>query len=183
MFRKLLQWIDEQTELVTLVREFMEEPLAKGVGWPHVFGSGAMFLFIVQVCTGVLLMVYYVPSPNAAYESTTFITRELPLGGLVRALHHWGASLMLVLVVAHMLQAFFWGAYKRPRQIIWVIGVLLLLVTLGLSFTGYLLPWDQKAYWATVVGTRIAGSVPVVGEYVILLMRGGPEVGALTLSR
>jgi ubiquinol-cytochrome c reductase cytochrome b subunit len=183
MIRKILRWIDGQTELVTLVREFMEEPLAKGVGWPHVFGSGAMFMFIVQACTGVLLMVYYVPSPNAAYESTTYITRELPLGDLVRGLHHWGASLMLVLVALHMLQAFFWGAYKRPRQIIWVIGVLLLLVTMGLSFTGYLLPWDQKAYWATVVGTRIAGSVPFVGHHITVLMRGSEEVGALTLSR
>ncbi len=183
MIRKFLQWIDEQTELVTFIREFMEEPLAKGVGWPHVFGSGAMFLFIVQACTGVLLMVYYVPSPDAAYESANFITHELPLGWLVRGLHHWGASLMLVLVAMHMLQAFFWGAYKRPRQIIWVIGVLLLLVTMGLSFTGYLLPWDQKAYWATVVGTRIAGSVPVIGHYVTLLARGSPDVGALTISR
>ncbi len=183
MVRSILRWIDEQTGLVTLGREFMEEPLAQGVGWPHVFGSAAMFLFMVQVCTGVVLMVYYVPSPDAAYESTTFISRELPLGGLVRGLHHWGASLMLILVVVHMLQAFFWGAYKRPRQIIWVIGMLLLLVTLGLSFTGYLLPWDQKAYWATVVGTRIAGSVPGVGRYITTLMRGGAEVGALTLSR
>ena len=183
MIRKILRWIDEQTQLVSRVREFMEEPLAKGVGWPHIFGSGAMFLFIVQAITGILLMVYYVPSPNAAYESTSYITHELPLGGLVRGLHHWGASLMLVMVVLHMLQAFFWGAYKRPRQIIWVIGVLLLLVTMGLSFTGYLLPWDQKAYWATVVGTRIAGSVPVVGHHITVLMRGGEDIGALTLSR
>ncbi len=183
MVGKLLRWIDEQTELVTLIREFMEEPLAKGVGWPHAFGSVAMFLFVVQLFTGVLLMVYYVPSPDAAYESTTFISRELPLGGLIRGLHHWGASLMLIAVVVHMLQAFFWGAYKPPRQIIWVIGVFLLLVTMGLSFTGYLLPWDQKAYWATVVGTRIAGSVPVVGHYITALMRGGEAVGALTLTR
>lgn len=183
MIGRILRWIDEQTELVTLVREFMEEPLAKGVGWPHVFGSGAMFMFVVQVCTGILLMVYYVPSPNGAHESVTYITQELPLGQLVRSIHHWGASLMLILVALHMLQAFFWGAYKRPRQIIWVIGVLLLLVTMGLSFTGYLLPWDQKAYWATVVGTRIAGSVPFLGYYVTILMRGGDQVGALTLSR
>ncbi|NIM05235.1 MAG: c-type cytochrome [Armatimonadetes bacterium] len=183
MVGKILRWIDEQTELVTFVKEFMEEPLAKGVGWPHVFGSAAMFLFVVQLCTGVLLMVYYVPSPDAAYESASFISRELPLGGLVRGLHHWGASFMLILVIIHMLQAFFWGAYKKPRQIIWVIGVLLLLVTMGLSFTGYLLPWDQKAYWATVVGTRIAGSVPMVGHYITALFRGGPDVGALTLTR
>ena len=183
MVRAVIHWIDEQTGLVTLGREFMEEPLAKGVGWPHIFGSMAMFLFVVQACTGVLLMIYYVPSPDAAYESTAFISRELPLGGLVRGLHHWGASLMLIFVLLHMLQVFFWGAYKPPRQIIWVIGMFLLLVTMGLSFTGYLLPWDQKAYWATVVGTRIAGSVPAIGHHITALMRGGTEVGALTLSR
>jgi len=181
--RRILRWIDQQTQLITLIREFMEEPLAEGVGWPHVFGSAVLFLFILQLCTGVLLMVYYVPSPDAAYESTAFISRQAPLGGLVRSLHHWGASFMLVLLAVHMLQAFFWGAYKRPRQIIWVIGVALMLVTFGLSFTGYLLPWDQKAYWATVVGTRIAGSVPEVGRYITEIIRGGSSLGALTLTR
>ncbi len=183
MFGRMLRWIDEQTELVTLVREFMDEPLFKGVGWPHIFGSAALFLFISQVCTGVLLAVYYVPSPDAAYQSVSYINSQVPVGGLIRALHHWGASAMLIIVFVHMLQVFFWGAYKRPRQIIWVIGVLLLLVTLGLSFTGYLLPWDQKAYWATVVGTRIAGSVPVLGRYITTIVRGEEGVGALTLTR
>ncbi len=181
--RSILRWIDEQTGLVTLLREFMEEPLAEGVGWPHVFGSAVMFLFVVQICTGILLMVYYVPSPDTAYESVTFISHDLPYGGLVRGLHHWGASFMIVLLAIHMLQTFFWGAYKRPRQIVWVVGVFLMLVTFGLSFTGYLLPWDQKAYWATVVGTRIAGSVPVVGEYITALIRGGASVGALAVTR
>src|SRR5512137_755525 len=110
-----------------------------------------MFSIGLQLATGVLLMVYYVPSPDTAYESVSFISHDLPLGQLVRGLHHWGASFMLVLLAVHMLQTFFWGAYKRPRQIVWVVGVLLMLVTVGLSFTGYLLPWDQKAYWATVV--------------------------------
>ncbi len=183
MFRRLLRWVDEQTELVSLLRQFMEEPLARGVGWPHVFGGAALFLFIVQACTGVLLAVYYVPSPVAAYQSTSYLSMSVPLGSVVRSLHHWGASAMLVVVFVHMLQAFFWGAYKRPRQIVWVIGVFLLLATLGLSFTGYLLPWDQKAYWATVVGTRIAGSLPVVGTYITTLIRGGPSVGALTITR
>ena len=161
----------------------MEEPLARGVGWPHVFGSAALFLFLMQACTGVLLAVYYVPSPTAAYQSTAYINGQLPLGSLVRGLHHWGASAMLVIVFVHMLQVFFWGAYKRPRQIIWVIGVFLLLATLALSFTGYLLPWDQKAYWATVVGTRIAGSLPVIGRDITTVIRGGETVGALTLTR
>jgi len=183
MFRRFLRWVDEQTELVTLLRRFMEEPLALGVGWPHIFGSIALFLFATQLATGILLMVYYVPSPDAAYQSTAYLSAHLPFGGLVRGLHHWGASAMLVGVLVHMLQTFFWGAYKRPRQIIWVIGVFLLLVTLALSFTGYLLPWDQKAYWATVVGTRIAGAVPAIGPYLTTIIRGGPNVGALTLTR
>ena len=183
MFGRILNWIDEQTELVTLFREFMEEPLFKGVGWPHVFGSAALFLSINQVCTGILLAVYYVPSPDGAWQSVSYINGQVPLGNLIRGLHHWGASAMLVIVFVHMLQVFFWGAYKRPRQVIWVIGVFLLLVTMGLSFTGYLLPWDQKAYWATVVGTRIAGSIPMLGRYLTTLVRGGPNVGALTLTR
>jgi ubiquinol-cytochrome c reductase cytochrome b subunit len=181
--RGLLRWIDEQTGLVTLIGDFMREPLAEKVGWPHVFGSLVMFLFVVQACSGVLLMVYYVPSPDTAYESVSFISRDVPFGHLVRGLHHWGASFMIVLLAVHMLQVFFWGAYKRPRQIVWVVGVFLLLVTFGLSFTGYLLPWDQKAYWATVVGTRIAGSAPIVGPYITALIRGGGTVGALALTR
>jgi len=183
VFGRLLNWIDEQTDLVTLFRRFMEEPLALGVGWPHIFGAIALFLFATQVVTGVLLTIYYVPAPGAAYLSTAYLNSHVPLGQLVRSLHHWGASAMLVGVLLHMLQAFFWGAYKPPRQIIWVIGVFLLLATLALSFTGYLLPWDQKAYWATVVGTRIAGSVPVLGPYLTSLARGGPQVGALTITR
>jgi len=183
LFRRVLRWVDEQTELITLTREFMEEPLFKGVGWPHVFGSAALFLFISQVCTGILLAVYYVPSPDGAWQSVSYINWQVPFGSLVRGLHHWGASAMLIIVFMHMLQVFFWGAYKRPRQILWVVGVFLLLVTLGLSFTGYLLPWDQKAYWATVVGTRIAGTVPLVGYYITTLVRGEANIGALTLTR
>ncbi len=183
LFRRVLRWVDEQTELVTLTREFMEEPLFKGVGWPHVFGSAALFLFINQVCTGILLAVYYVPSPDGAWQSVSYINGQVPLGSVIRGLHHWGASAMLIIVFVHMLQVFFWGAYKRPRQIIWVVGVFLLLMTLGLSFTGYLLPWDQKAYWATVVGTRIAGTVPLVGYYITTLVRGEANIGALTLTR
>ncbi len=183
MFGRLLRWIDEQTELITLSHRFMEEPLALGVGWPHIFGAIVLFLFGTQLATGILLAIYYVPSPNAAYQSTAYLNSHVPAGQLVLSLHHWGASAMLVVLLVHMLQTFTWGAYKRPRQITWVIGVFLLLFTLGLSFTGYLLPWDQKAYWATVVGTRIAGSVPVLGSYITTLFRGGPNIGALTITR
>ncbi|MCL5105284.1 MAG: cytochrome b N-terminal domain-containing protein [Armatimonadetes bacterium] len=181
--RTILHWIDEQTGMVTLIRRFMEEPLAQGVGYPHVFGSLALFMFIVQMLTGILLMTYYSPSPDHAYDTVQFITYKLPFGAFVRGLHHWTATGMMVAVGLHLLQVFLWGAYKKPRQIIWVLGVLLLMVTLGFSFTGYLLPWDQKAYWATVVGTNIAGSIPWFGDAVRGLLRGGATVGAITLTR
>lgn len=181
--RKLLAWIDEQTGLVSAIHHFMDEPLPERVGWPHVFGSLVLFFFTVQVATGILLMVYYSPSPDHAYATVQFITYKLPFGGFVRGLHHWSASAMMVALGLHLLQVFVWGAYKRPRQIIWVIGVGLLLVTLGFSFTGYLLPWDQKAYWATVVGTNIAGAVPFIGDLMREVLRGGSAVGAITLTR
>lgn len=181
--RKLLAWIDEQTGLVSAIHHFMEEPLPDGVGWPHIFGSLVLFFFIVQVATGILLMVYYSPSPDHAYETVQYISYKLPFGGFVRGLHHWAASAMMVALGLHLIQVFIWGAYKPPRQIVWVIGVGLLVVTLGFSFTGYLLPWDQKAYWATVVGTNIAGSVPIFGDLLREVLRGGAAVGAVTLTR
>jgi len=183
LIRRILSWIDEQTEIVSMIKEFMEEPLAKGVGWPHVFGSAALFFFILQATTGIFLLFYYSPSPDHAYETVQYINRQVLFGRIVRGLHHWGASGMLLMVGLHMLQTFFWGAYKKPRQIIWVLGVGLLLLTFGLGFTGYLLPWDQKAYWATVVGTNIAGTVPVVGNLIREFIRGGEGVGALTITR
>jgi ubiquinol-cytochrome c reductase cytochrome b subunit len=181
--RRILRWLDDQTGAITALRNFMEEPLPKAVGWPHIFGSLALFCFIIQVATGMILLAYYTPSPVNAYQSVQYINYDLLFGRLVRGLHHWTASAMLVLVGMHMLQAFFWGAYKRPRQIIWAIGVLLLVATMMLAFTGYLLPWDQKAYWAAVVGTNIAGTVPGIGGIIRAILRGGPNVGALSLTR
>lgn len=183
MIRKIFRWIDEQSDLVSIIHHFLEEPLAKGVGWPHVFGSLALFSFTIQVVTGVFLLLYYTPTPDHAHETVDYITHVLPFGGIIRGLHHYCASAMALIVGLHMLQVYVWGAYKKPRQIIWVLGVGLLLLTMGLAFTGYLLPWDQKAYWAAVVGTNIAGSIPVLGECVRLLARGGDSVGALTLTR
>jgi ubiquinol-cytochrome c reductase cytochrome b subunit len=181
--RRILRWIDEQTELVSIIKHFLEEPLPKGTGWPHIFGSAALFMFAVQAATGIFLMVYSVPSPENAYETVQYIQHRVAFGELVRGIHHWGASAMLLMVGLHMLQTYFWGAYKRPRQIIWVLGVGLLLLTMVFGFTGYLLPWDQKAYWATVVGTNIAGIVPVIGAWVRDLIRGTATVGAITLTR
>jgi quinol-cytochrome oxidoreductase complex cytochrome b subunit len=133
--------------------------------------------------TGILLTIYYVPTPDHAYDSVQFITTQVPAGWLIRGLHHWGASAMIVLCVLHMLRVIFSGAYKFPREITWFSGVFLLLLTVAFGFTGYLLPWDQKAFWATTVGTRIAGSAPGVGEWVLLGLRGGEELTAVTLAR
>jgi quinol-cytochrome oxidoreductase complex cytochrome b subunit len=128
-------------------------------------------------------MVYYVPHPDQAYESVNYITNEVAFGWLIRGIHHWGATLMVIVVFLHMLRTFYYAAYKYPREVTWLTGVLLLLVTLGMGFTGYLLPWNQRAYWATTVGTSIAGTVPLLGPFIESALRGGDELSALTLAR
>jgi quinol-cytochrome oxidoreductase complex cytochrome b subunit len=130
-----------------------------------------------------LLTIYYVPTPDHAYDSVQFITTQVPAGWFIRGLHHYGASAMVVLTVLHMIRVIIYGAYKFPREVTWFTGVGLLLVTVGFGFTGYLLPWDQKAYWATTVGTRIAGTAPGIGDWILRIMRGGEELSAVTLAR
>ncbi len=149
----------------------------------YYFGGIALFLFGVQVVTGTLLALYYSPTPEAAYKSVQSITSDVSFGWLIRSIHHWAANLMILFVALHLGRVFFQAAYKYPRELTWVIGIGLLLVTLGFGFTGYLLPWDQRAYWATVVGTEIAGGVPLVGDQLLLLLRGGPDVTGATMSR
>lgn len=149
----------------------------------YYLGGIALFLFGVQLVTGTLLSLYYKPTPEAAYDSVKYITSVVDFGWLIRSIHHWGATLMLVAVILHMLRIFVQAAYKYPRELTWMFGVGLFLVTIGFGFTGYLLPWDQKAFWATTVGTEIAGSVPFVGESLLNLLRGGPDVTDATLSR
>lgn len=153
------------------------------VNWLYTLGSATLFLAVNQVVTGILLTLYYVPTPDHAYDSVQYITAQVPAGWLIRGLHHWGASAMVVLVGLHMLRVIFHAAYKYPREMTWLTGVLLLLITIGFGFTGYLLPWDQKAYWATTVGTRIAGAAPIVGDSILRIMRGGPDLSAVTLAR
>jgi quinol-cytochrome oxidoreductase complex cytochrome b subunit len=153
------------------------------VNWFYTLGSATLFVAINQAVTGILLTLYYVPTPDHAYDSVTYITTQLPFGWLIRGLHHWGASAMVVLVVLHLLRVFFYGAYKYPREATWVTGVILLIVVIGFGFTGYLLPWDQRAYWATTVGTRIAGVAPFIGDYLLKIARGGPDLSAVTLAR
>jgi ubiquinol-cytochrome c reductase cytochrome b subunit len=147
------------------------------------FGGITLFLFGVQVATGTLLALYYKPTPEAAYDSVVFITSDVDFGWLIRSVHHWAANLMILFLVLHMIRIFFQAAYKYPRELTWLVGMGLLAVTMGFGFTGYLLPWDQRAYWATVVGTEIAGGIPFMGDFLLELLRGGADVSEATLSR
>jgi ubiquinol-cytochrome c reductase cytochrome b subunit len=149
----------------------------------YYLGGITLFLFGVQLATGTLLTLYYQPTPDAAYESVLYISSEVTFGWLIRSIHHWGANLMILVLVLHVVRIFFQAAYKYPRELTWIVGVGLLLVTIGFGFTGYLLPWDQRAFWATVVGTEIVGSVPLVGDELLRLLRGGPDITDATLTR
>jgi ubiquinol-cytochrome c reductase cytochrome b subunit len=159
------------------------EPLPGGSRWAAAFGSLLLLAFVVQVVTGVLLSMNYAPSADTAWPSVKYIQDQVALGAFIRAVHHWGSSAMVVLLLVHLVQVFVWGAYKKPREFTWMTGVLLLACVLGLAFTGYLLPWDQKAYWATKVGLGIVSTAPGFGDGLRTLLQGGPELGNLTLTR
>jgi quinol-cytochrome oxidoreductase complex cytochrome b subunit len=178
-----VDWVDERTSLSGAGRWLMFRKVPKGTNWFYTLGSATMFAFLNQAVTGVFLAMYYDPSPTRAYESARFITNEAFLGEFVRGMHKWGSSVMVILVFLHMARTFFFGAYKYPRELNWVIGVALLILTMAMSFTGYLLPFDQRSYWATIVGVNINGTGPLVGPYLSDFLRAGPEFGATTLSR
>lgn len=182
MLAKFADWLDERIGWRQIWEAIFLRKIPK-VNWSYTLGSATLFLAVNQAVTGILLTLYYVPTPDHAYDSVQYITTQIAMGWLIRGLHHWGASAMVVVVVLHMLRVIFYGAYKYPREVTWITGVLLLLVVVGFGFTGYLLPWDQKAYWATTVGTRIAGTPPVVGDYLLRIMRGGSDLSAVTLAR
>lgn len=183
MRSQLYRWLDSRLKLKPLEKTLLDEPIPGGASWIYVFGSATLFLFFLQAITGMFLAIYYAPTPDHAYDSLQFIERDVWFGAFVRGLHHWGASAMVVAIGLHMLQVFLYGAYKPPRELMWIIGVLLFLIVMAFAFTGYLLPWDQTAYWATQVGINMAGTVPVVGEFVMKVIRGGETLGTLTLSR
>lgn len=182
MGAQLGNWLDDRLAWRKVWEAIFLRKIPK-VNWLYTLGSATLFVAFLQVFTGILLTIYYVPTPDHAYDSVQYITTQVPAGWLIRGLHHWGASAMVVLTVLHMLRVILYGAYKFPREVTWFTGVFLLLVVIGFGFTGYLLPWDQKAYWATTVGTRIAGVAPLVGDWVLLVMRGGEELSAVTLAR
>lgn len=182
MTTRIGNWLDERLSWRQVWSAIFLRKIPK-VNWLYTLGSASLFVAITQIVTGILLTIYYVPTPDHAYDSVQYITTQLPAGWFIRGLHHWGASAMVVLVVLHLLRVIYYGAYKFPREVTWLTGVFLLLVVVGFGFTGYLLPWDQKAYWATTVGTRIAGTPPIIGEWILLVMRGGEELSAVTLAR
>lgn len=179
---KVFNWLDERLGLTGIYNTVLDRKVPK-VNWWFTLGSASLFLFTMQLVTGIFLAVYYVPSPDHAYDSIQYIMNGVAFGWLIRGIHHWGATLMVIVVFAHMLRTFFFAAYKFPREITWVSGVVLLLSTLGMGFTGYLLPWNQRAYWATTVGTEIAGTVPFIGDFILRALRGGNDLSAVTLAR
>lgn len=182
MWKKISAWVSERLGLYFVYENFLDRPEPK-VNWWNTLGSASLFLFILQAATGIFLTVYYTPSPDHAHDSIQYIMNDVAFGWLVRGIHHWGASLMILVVFIHMLRVFITASYKYPREITWLLGIGLLLLTLGMGFTGYLLPWNQTSYWATTVGTGIAGSVPFVGDFILKVLRGGPDLSALTLQR
>lgn len=180
---KVIYWIEHRTGLESAIKNFLYEDIPASSGWHQVFGSVALFLFLLQAFSGLLLAVNYAPTPGEAYNSLKYILTELTGGAWIRGLHHWGASLMIVVVALHMTQVFLFGAYKKPREATWMVGVLLLLVTLGFGLTGYLLPWDNRAYWGTVVATQIAAKAPLVGPYLTRLLGSDGSIGVVTFAR
>ncbi len=180
----LNNWLEERFGLAQAVQEFKEHPVPKHARHPmYCFGGLTFFCFIIQVITGIILALYYRPTPDEAYASIVFIRDQVAFGAMIRTLHHWTANLMVVMVIVHMLRVFYTGSFKKPRELNWVVGVILLLLTMGFGFTGYLLPWDQVAYWGSMVGTEIMGSVPVIGKYLMIMLRGGLKVSEFTLTR
>ncbi|MBI1784757.1 cytochrome b N-terminal domain-containing protein [Candidatus Sumerlaeota bacterium] len=165
------------------IREFMGEPLPERVGFLHTTGSLCLFMIILQVVTGVLMAFYYTPSPDVAWESIQYVEAKVAFGRIIHGLHHWGSSAFVVIIFIHMLRVFSYGAYKGMRKWTWLVGVGLLMTVLGFGFTGYLLPWDMKAYFGTQVGTNIMGKTPQIGPYLRKFMLGGDEISELTLPR
>jgi len=176
-------WVDSRTNATGIFTAMMSRHVPKGTNWFYTLGSATMFIFAMQAITGVFLSMYYTPSATQAYASITHMTNEVFMGEFVRGMHKWGASLMIILIFLHMARTFFFGAYKYPRELNWVIGVVLLILTTVMGLTGYLLPFDQRSFWATIVANNITASGPVVGPYLADFLRAGPDFSATTLSR
>ena len=178
-----LDWLEERSGLVGATKYFLFRNVPRDSSWWHTLGSATLTAFLVQAGTGVVLAMYYKPDPDKAYASVEHITNDLTLGWLVRGMHRWGASVFIILMFFHMARVFLFGAYKYPRELNWIVGALILITGMLEGFTGYLLPWDQTAYWATVVGININASAPFLGPFLAQFLRGGAEIGSDTLAR
>jgi ubiquinol-cytochrome c reductase cytochrome b subunit len=176
-------WLNRRTGVDDLLRAALNEPIPGGARFAYVFGSGLLFIFISQVITGIFLALYYVPSADHAHTTVAYITKAVTAGSFLRSLHAYGASAMIIVLLLHLSQTYLYGAYKGRREILWLSGCALFGLILAMAFTGYLLPWDQRAYFATAVGTNAVSEVPWIGESLKRLMRGGTEMGTLTISR
>src|SRR5438477_7222852 len=184
LIRGIGNWLDERLQLGAPVRETMQHPVPRSTAsWAYVFGSAAMTAFGLQLVTGILLAFVYVPSAGEAWSSLQSLNHQVALGWFIRALHGWGSNFMVAIVLIHMGQVFLFGAHKYPRELTWVVGVFLLLVTLGMAFTGQVLRFDQDAYWGLGIGASIASRIPAVGPWALNLMLGGPIIAGATLSR
>jgi ubiquinol-cytochrome c reductase cytochrome b subunit len=183
VIEKVIAFVDERVGLKQMQAKMLNEPVPGGSRWAYVFGSVLLFIFIMQAVTGILLMFYYVPTADHAYASTQYIIHDVDYGWFLLSYHFWGSTAMVVCVFAHMSQVFLWGAYKPPREMIWLVGLALFGIVMGFGFTGYLLPWDQRAYWATTVGVEIMDKTPLVGDFMARFLKGGPTPGQMTLSR
>jgi ubiquinol-cytochrome c reductase cytochrome b subunit len=181
--KRIFHWLDRRAGIDKLMKESLDEPIPGGARLAYVFGSGLLFIFISQIITGICLAIYYVPSAETAHTSVAYITKQVAAGAFLRSLHYYGSSAMIIVLALHFLQTFLYGSFKGRRELLWMSGAVLSFLVLGMGFTGYLLPWDQKAYFATAVGTNIVGQIPFVGNWLTRLLRGGDTIGTLTLSR
>jgi len=177
------EWVGLRWPVKPVLRWFLEEDIPGGPTYAYVFGSSLLFIFSIQVVTGIWQLLYYVPSTDHAYDSVMYLRTYVSFGWLIHGLHYWGANAFVVLLATHMARVFIWGAYKKPRELTWLLGSCLMLLVLSLTFMGALLPWDELGYWAGEVGTNMAGTVPLAGDFLRRLWRGGPTMGQLTLSR
>jgi quinol-cytochrome oxidoreductase complex cytochrome b subunit len=175
-------WVQSRVDVAGAVEASLHVRIPRGAR-TYFLGGTTLFFLIVQIITGILLSLYYRSSPEEAYQSILYIMNQVSFGWLIRSIHAWSANLMILACVLHMMRVFFQGAYKKPREVTWLVGVVLLLVTLVFGFTGYLLPWDQRAYWGTTVGTEIAGAAPIAGDFMLRFLRGGETLSGVTLSR
>ncbi|WP_042478000.1 menaquinol-cytochrome c reductase cytochrome b subunit [Bacillus ndiopicus] len=191
MLNKIYDWVDERLDITPIWRDIADHEVPEHVNPAHhfsafvyCFGGLTFFITVIQVLSGMFLTMYYVPDVENAWKSVYYLQNEVAFGEIVRGMHHWGASLVIVMMFLHTLRVFFTGSYKKPRELNWIVGVGIFGVMLGLGFTGYLLPWDMKALFATKVGIEIAASVPFIGEMIKVLLAGDAEIlGAATLTR